>query len=551
MCGAVLLFAGCEQTNPEQEPDPTPEPQEEVFAIEFSAEANEYGNFSITAEEGNESFYLYVSDMTQWETTEEEEQARFLEELAGENASAYLVEVEEFPYSTSIGQILIGSPMLLPMPLTSGNTYVVMVAPVENPTAEDVVCRTYTHVGVAPVEYTLGETAANVTFGTPVATSTSVSVEITPAEGSSFFLAWMTEYDWTDNPTDENKLAYVINSSYGDPYTEMYDNPYEYLSPGTKYYLVVFVFDSNNVGKIVTLETETLGMTFNESIKMNVEVVSTGIQNAVVSISATGGDIASFSYFVAESYEYRDAAQIEEALATGTEFSAVPVSAAEFTENNQYPVEFYTPFDIYTLYVVGFDADGRPTRAANAVINTSEAFKYVEAAAGPTVTSVDYTLTLMDENYMFIPFEDLKWSALSELESFESFVQVDNDENGNPMSYYPKSGAYKLNIDWGNIPHDKIWISHSGVFEYEGGLPEVERAATQAIVKAAMSVENENAVHGCINMELCKVNAEYNEEGTVQTLTSVEAMTIYVAYGDAEGNVYTYFEVDLNDYLKK
>ncbi len=549
MCGAMLLFAGCEEEN-------GPEGNDGQFTIEVVGSTDD-ADFTITPPAGITQFYLSVTDMTQWNSTVEEEKDTFLNSLA-DNASYHLITEDMMTDGKYSGRIM---PFISEIysPLINGHTYMIMVAPVaDDLTADSIEYKEYIHEGGEPAEpqvvYTIGETTANVTLGDATVTTSSFTVQITPDPGTSFMFARVPASDIAQYPSDEDKLAKIIESGVY-YYSEKYNNPFESCSPDTEYYLFVYVFSTDTtVGKIVTKKVRTDSFSYSETVTMDVSVVNTGMKNVVVGISPDGGEITSFSYLLADTDA--DAAAIEEGLATRSNYDAITIYDFEFTENKQYTLELMDIFGVYTLYVVGFTTDGTPTHAVNVPIDATNTFKYKEqAAVTPVVTEVKYTLDKTLDDYLNpLPLDQmaqLNWSSLSDLESFESFVNIEIDPATNkPYSIWAKSPCFKL--EWNDFGHNNIWVATSLQIESLASVPEV---ATKTIVTASLNTMGEsslyNAKNGYISLsESFIINSGYNAQNILE-LKSVKAVKLYIAYDDAEGNIYPYFTVDLNDYLKK
>ncbi len=544
MCGAMLLFAGCEEENG---------PEAGLFTIEIT-DGTEYGDYTITAPEGTTQFYMDIAELGS-SYTEEDAISAFLNGISSpENASYYLKE--ENPYSSSIAAFW-AHPMMGPMPLGEGITYMIMVAPIDNPTADAVEYKTYTHGGGSgdvPV-YTLGETTADVTISEATATANSLSVTITPGEGSSFFSYWMSEYDWENYTTPEAQMEYVTSGGFSHE-TEYVESTSG--EPETTYYLVVYVFDSNNVGKIYTREASTTGLV-ESSVTMSVvlDAETVGETSATLEIKPVGGEIVKFSYYVKDEFYMGTEEDLMRDLQLGNYGTPVETLAAD----NRYLIESLKRFASNSVYVVGFDAEGKPTAVVKVDVDTSGSFNYVNDAKSVSVSKVEYTYDLFWDWNVYPPVVNdvtaMTWVDLATVESFDEFVYTEEDAEGNiTMTTTAKSGSYRVTVQWpeGFTPNN-VWMTDSVSMGGElTGMP--NKAETASIYNKV----SELITNGMYDMAIAKqgylgdvslCSIQYHEVDWMPVFDSASGPVIYIAFDDAEGNIYPYVTVDLNNYISQ
>ncbi len=523
MCGAMLLFAGCEEIpeDPNDGDDSTG-----TFKIEFSNVTKNNADVAITsAIETKANVYAIVYDA---EVGVEGHCADFATELAGNWAADYLVDL---PYNTNFRDwIFYGMGQLM-----ADVEYIVIVAPEENPSVENMEYVIYKHEPVT-INYTVGETTANATLTQDSNGPSYVNVKVALTEGAQYFYGFIQEKNWGTGMTDAEVLEY-LNVANGTPTTQemvTYDG-----DPNTEVRLLVYVFDSNYVGKVVTAKFSTAALTFSTTASINNHTINkTGLDNVNVTLTVKGtikkllyvyylkSDVDSSPEFYGPTPVENQLAQLGEEMGTSVE----AVAGHTYTFN-------LDKMKSQVVYVMGIDDKDVPTHVYHFNVNTEDAFKFNSEASLPTVTAVSYCFELaMDANYNN-DYANSTWTNMDTVTSPEA-VFMETSETYTSCKY----AAFKFEFNWGSITPLNVWVLGEDMLEYNPLTGVAQQDAMKVVNLGNLTANPTVAYSGYVMTRMAKYDADYN--------ATYSPMSFYIVYEDANG-VSPYIKVTPEDYMAK
>ncbi len=438
--------------------------------ISFSDETLTDAKVSIEIAEGAgdfvyfmQSFGANVANMSETELEQKLNDTMFKSAVSSKN---YLSDGK---YEAANGSLLAWYKSFLysSAKLTSDQTVFVALIPVldktdpENPIldAEHIIYGLVTLKG-----YTISEDAtANVTIAyDPAAqTTTQVKATLTPDSGTSFRYTGtpLTPEQYDAIKDDNAAMLKKFGTSVTSVKTSKVNFSYN-CSPGQTFYLLVHAFDSNTgEGKIQVQKLESPKVTFNEDIKLNLEVLHAGFRYADVKIEATGGELNKirWGYMKKSAFESKaellvNGSELEKMMEVAEEQLAVDkiitqrgvFTSANFAADNLYSIEnMYYEEDTY-VFAIGYDSNDVPTRMDYELISINKADPLEEfdaTLAAPTVQNVYYIVN--SAGYKM---------ALSNWTNMNTVTDV--------TTLDASRGSYCLDLDWGEAGEPKrMWLS--------------------------------------------------------------------------------------------
>lgn len=243
------------------------------YAVEFSDEVVGYKTIDVTVtpSEGTESVYYYFYDATEWAEMEEAGDAAIIESLF---ANCYWPLTEAEVVSESY--------------LEPGSTYVLATVSVgTDGKYGEVVAKSFTTVSY-PTEVNAEHTA---TFGEPVVDYSTITVNVTPAAGTTAYWAYMTEAALSRYETEVELVAYVLAQN---SLAAAGNANVSYVSAGDSRTLVVVVVGEDNKYNIYKKTYSTNPYPYSEEITVALDgkLTYTTSPKKTVSgtLSVTGAD---------------------------------------------------------------------------------------------------------------------------------------------------------------------------------------------------------------------------------------------------------------------
>lgn len=410
----------------------------------------------------------------------------------------------------------------VPNEISSGTTYIAIAVPVLDGVTEYTEADIYTQTIEIPA-ITLGGTM-DVTVGEVRADLTSVETEISASEGTyKVFVNYLADDEAGKYADDEALLEYLVSSGKE---VESADLPYTYkkssLDPGAKGSIIAVAVDrSGKAGAIAKQTANTSELTFND-IGLAVTLGSTGIGDA--SISVAGEGIVSYRYFnLSESQQYvapygsgsgRDDEGIENMLAIGTYYSIRTIYESAVTDGNAV-LEFsgLAPTEKYTLFIVGIDASGVPTKMA----------------------TLDYTPGITPDK--FVAKDSERWTSMSAQAPKITGITIGEEAVSEMKALPDDSGlGVKFTVEAGT-ECARYWVAvYNSELIVNGG---IARSNTANFIDSYRTREY------------------VGDTGEIDHTTDPDVSTIYpynrgyeylyFAWQDTEGYIYEYQYIDLNN----
>ena len=257
----------------------------------------------------------------------------------------------------------------IPNEISAGTSYVVLVVPVKGEGYVYTEENLYAYEVEIPA-ITLGG-ALTVTASDVKCDFSSVSAVLTPSDGYyKYYVAYIEEGKIGAYDTDEKMLDYLLGQT---AHTEAsYNFSKSSLDSGAKGYIVAVALDKTGAaGTILRHEVSTSAITFIDTEVSATAAVS--FNSADVTVSGTG--IVSFRYAYTtepglKSYPFgtfsggRDDAQLEQIMAIG-EYSEIKTIEAGADGTAVINLSGLSTNTKYYFFVVGVDADNKPTHMAN------------------------------------------------------------------------------------------------------------------------------------------------------------------------------------------
>lgn len=195
------------------------------YAVTFSEEELAYTSVSVmvTPSEGTEAVYYSFYDIDTWSSLEAEADTVIVSNII-ENCWSPLTDAEVLSESY----------------LQAGSTVVLATVSVgADGKYGEVVTKAFTTLSY-PTEVNEAHTAA---FGEPVIEFTSISVEVTPAEGTTAYYRWMTDAALGNYSSDVELVSYIMS---GTKVAATANAKVNYLAAGDTRNLVVVVVGADN-----------------------------------------------------------------------------------------------------------------------------------------------------------------------------------------------------------------------------------------------------------------------------------------------------------------
>ncbi len=342
---------------------------------------------------------------------------------------------------------------------TIGHTIFVALIPKENKSAEDVIYGLVTLKG-----YALNEnTNANVTIDYDPAeqSTTQVKATIVPDAGTSFLYTStpLTAKEYEDLKGNEEALMKKAVGK-GTAAAKTAQTGFSYnCTPNQTFYLVVYAFDEKMEGRIFVQKLESPGVSYNENIRLSLEIKHLGFRYADVMIKAEGGGLKQIRWGYMKKSVFEDNAVLsangkdletmmeiaEEQLAVNKTITQRGlINAANLAQDNLYSIEnMYYNEDTY-LFVIGYDSNDAPTRMVYTLIDLNESDPLANFDAGlaePTVKNVYYIAN--STGYK---------KSLDEWTNMNRVTDVTESDD--------LYGMYWLDLDWGSAGEPKrMWLS--------------------------------------------------------------------------------------------
>lgn len=189
---------------------------------------------------------------------------------------------------------LSGFPDKEPTALSSGQTYVVWVAPYgvdqKSVTADDIVYKEFT------VPSLTSGGSSSVTVKSTATDLTSVSVELSASGAEAIYTALLTSKEMSSLTSSKAKINHLLSNGNVHSGTKASVSRDD-LSPGTSLTLLAFAVDSKGrYGSLLEKSYKTATVNYNESISIALSSSYTG-KTGKISVTATGGNVARYYYF--------------------------------------------------------------------------------------------------------------------------------------------------------------------------------------------------------------------------------------------------------------
>lgn len=147
----------------------------------------------------------------------------------------------------------------------------------------------------------------------------------------------------------------------------------EGLSPDAKgYFVAVALSKDGKTGSLAKVEANTKSLTFNENISLKAEIMKLGAKEVTVKLTATGGEVKSYRYINTATKNWNfDDSTTEGKLALSDYWNIRETTEQEFVINR------LISDTEYSLFVLGLDAEGTPTRMVKCVYTPTLDIKIV------------------------------------------------------------------------------------------------------------------------------------------------------------------------------
>ena len=215
------------------------------YAVTFSEEELAYTSVSVmvTPSEGTEAVYYYFYDIDTWSTLEAEADSVIVSNII-ENCWSPLTYEDVLSESY----------------LQAGSTVVLATVSVgADGKYGEIVTKSFTTLSY-PTEANAAHTA---TFGDPVIEFTSISVGVTPAEGTTAYYRWMTEAALGNYDSDVELVSYIMS---GTKVAATANAKVNYLAAGDTRYLVVVVVGADNKYNLYKMPYTTKTINYSEAM---------------------------------------------------------------------------------------------------------------------------------------------------------------------------------------------------------------------------------------------------------------------------------------------
>lgn len=285
---------------------------------------------TVTPSEGTDMVYYYFFDAETWAEMEEAGEDVVRETLFSE---CYYPLEEADVVSESY--------------LTPGVTYVLASVSVgTDGKYGEIVTASYTTLNY-PSEVNEAHTAV---FGEPVIDFTSISVNVTPAEGTTVYYRWIPESNLAYYPTEAELVAYVMS---GSKINAASDVKVTNLSAGTERYLVAVVVGADNKYRMYKSLYTTTSLPYSEDITVVVEsceAVDGGKYKAVINVTGATKVVAKAYYSGSTAANIIDLAAVQ----YGADKSNTDYLYADVVDGKA-TIEFTPKYYCYTLYVTAYN----------------------------------------------------------------------------------------------------------------------------------------------------------------------------------------------------
>ncbi len=327
--------------------------------------------------------------------------------------------------------------------------------------------------------YTISEDAkANVqiAYDSAAQTTTQVKATLTPDSGTSFryTVTPLTQEQYDAVKNDNAEMLKKFGNSATSVKTGKVNFSYN-CSPGQTLYLLVHAFDSNTgEGKIQVQKLESPKVTYNENIKLNLEVIHAGFRYADVKIEATGGELKyiRWGYMKKSAFESNatlkaNGTELEKMMEIAQDQLAVNkviaqrgvINNANLATDNLYSIEnMYYEEDTY-LFVIGYDNNDVPTQMDYELISINKAdplANFDASLKAPEVKGVYYVINSAGYKVDLSSWTNMNAADIATLDAAKGSYRLDLDwgEAGEPKRMWLSSDDYLNNPDKGLITGD-------------------------------------------------------------------------------------------------
>ncbi len=331
--------------------------------------------------------------------------------------------------------------------LNVGQSYFIGLIPADNKNKDAVVYQIVTLKG-----YALGNTNADVAIELTEQTTTTLKGSITATAGSKFRYATtlMNAADYEKIAGDQNALMKKAIGS-ASPTAEKTSANFSgtSLAPDSKFYLIVYVYDENNVGKVIAKELQTLPVTYNEAMTLDLEVKYTGVRYVEAQIAVTGGNVKSIRYGYMKKADFENNATIKGDFSVAEEQLVINktisqrgnYNTANLAADNMYNIENMYFMEEQYVFAIAFDENDKPVHMDYALVNTADAINngFDATLAKPSVKNVYYIASSSAYKQTLD-----KWTNMNTVTDVTSLDSV--------------NGVYWLDLDWGTIEMKRMWL---------------------------------------------------------------------------------------------
>lgn len=322
------------------------------YAVTFSDEELTYTSVSVTVtpSEGTEAVYYYFYDIDTWSSLEAEADSVIVSNII-ENCWSPLAYEDVLSESY----------------LQAGSTVVLATVSVgADGKYGEIVTKSFTTLSY-PTEVNEAHTA---TFADPVIDFTSISVNVTPAEGTTVYYRWIAESNLANYPTEAELVAYVMS---GSKINAASDVKVTNLSAGTERYLVAVVVGADNKYRMYKSLYTTTSLPYSEDITVAVEsceAVDGGKYKAVINVTGATKVVARAYYTGSTAANIIDLAAVQ----YGADKSSTTYLYADVVDGKA-TIEFTPSYYCYTLYVTAYNV---AEDKVSAIAKTSVAHTFAE-----------------------------------------------------------------------------------------------------------------------------------------------------------------------------
>ena len=289
----------------------------------------------------------------------------------------------------------------------SATEYVIWLAVAEKGkvyTAADLVVRNFATNELAPGG------SADVKAGTPTASALDIKVDLTAEGAETIYYSFLTSSDAAKYADDAAKATYLFEKGKSSSETSLTVKASDVVSkvkPETNYVLFAVATDSKGLyGEVLSLECATTAVSYN-NMTVALELLSNDPGDVVVSVSATGGEVVDYLYWIGKTSDntWKSANYLGGSVETAQTYMYLNADATRFaTVKASYPIVDgkITMTDLsskteYVVVVMAKDKNGvyskatelkfttRAVALGNIVLSTDSKW----AAAKPTVEWID------------------------------------------------------------------------------------------------------------------------------------------------------------------